>query len=641
MYFECVQLYDDSGSPVPILSPHQPSVYFMTIHDAGMTPFSLSFDEYIRMFPSAWLFEHFLKNKSGSRKILSSNALADQVARFSEPSSLQIKFKELGEAEKRLCSLVYLCGDSGLPALEKSDYLNDPAILSFIIYAGRDDAGAVRYFGFSGFEPSLRLLMAETLLHAGPVVKRAASTMSPHGREYCLSDIAVVLALAMQGLLEKKKQGGLTKNSLLKIGKLTHESFPGFTVQDRADCIIRYAEFLGVIVENDTGFACRGTAAEEWLNGSSESQCRDLAIYIGKYAGAWCRELLSELLRRAGERWLSITLFPEKARQEALKALFILHWAGIIDLAGAGDEIIFGAPVTRPSPILPLDTVDDKRRTAVRTIVVLPDFTAMLPQEISPEQLFRFSQVGILHSLDRVYKGAIDRATLNNSLARGLDSATVLRRLAEWNAPANVVETLREWIREYYRLYISDAPVLITCDKKATYEIASYEPLAGFIERMPAFAVFRIRQGVEESVKRVLSDMGYDYRMPLRESPAAPTGSGNPARCPVPVDVFKPIIPGNGRVRETLLLLKGKKYGSGLKSLDLTETMHIIDYAILTAQELTIEYGGSLLIKKGLYTILPAAVSDEAEPILDGSDQIGKKRQFTIRKIVRIGVGRS
>jgi hypothetical protein len=608
----------------------------MTIHDAGMTPFSLNFDEYIRMFPSAWLLEHFLKNRSNSRKILSSDALADQVACFSEPPSLQNKFEELGEAERRLCSLVYLCGDSGLPALEKSDYLNDPVILSFIIYAGRDSAGAVRYFGFSRFEPSLRPLMVETLLHAERVVEKGG-LVSPR-QEYCLSDIAVVMALAMQGLLEKKKQGSLTKNSLLKIGKLTHDSFPGFTVQDRADCIIRYAESLGMIVENDTGFACRGVAAEEWLCQSPESRGRDLALFIGRYAGAWCRELLAELLRRAGERWLPITIFPEQARKEALKALYILHWGGIIDLAGVGDEIVFGAPVARPSSVLPLDAVDDKHRTIVQTIVVLPDFTAVLPQETPPEQLFRFSHIGTFHSLDRVYKGVIDRATLNNSLTRGLDSATVLRRLTEWNAPANVVETLREWIREYYRLYIADGSVLITCDEKVTYEIASYAPLAELIERMPAFAVFRIRQGAGESVKRVLSGMGYDYRMPLRESSV---WSGNPAQRPVPINVFEPIIPGNGRDTENALLLRGKKYGSGLKSLDLTETMHIIDYAILTVQELTIEYGGSPLIKKGLYTILPTAVSGGAEPMLDGSDQVGKKRQFTIRKIARIGVGRS
>ena len=187
----------------------------MTIHDAGMTPFLLRFDEYVRMFPSAWLFEHFLHSRSGARKILSSNTLADRVARFSEPASLQNQFSGFSVEDRRLCSLVYLCGDSGLPALEWNDFLSDPAILSFLIYAGRDGAGAVRYFGFSTFEPSLRPIMAETLLHAAPVTERAGSA-SPR-REQCRSDIAVVMALATQGLLERKNRVVLPKTRWLKL----------------------------------------------------------------------------------------------------------------------------------------------------------------------------------------------------------------------------------------------------------------------------------------------------------------------------------------------------------------------------------------------------------------------------------------
>ena len=565
----------------------------MTIHDTGMTPFSLSFDRYIRKFPSAWLFEHFLKSRSGSRKILSSNALSDRVAKYSEPLSLQQQFEELTEQEKRLCSLTYLCGDSGLPAPEKSDYFSDPAILSFLIYAGRDADGTVRYFGFSEFEPILRPLMAETLLHAEPVPENVA-LVSPR-QEYCLSDITAVMVLAMQGLLEKKKQGSLTKNSLLKIGKLTHDSFHGFTVQDRADCIIRYAEYCGMIAENDAKFVCRETAVEEWLCRSPENRSSELARFVEDYAGSWCRELLSELLTRGSEQWLPLTLFPERARNEALKTLLVQQWAGIIDLSRAGDEIVFGALRTHPTMLPPPDEVDgSKHRTVARTIVVLPDFTAVLPEETLPEQLFRFGHVGILHSLDRIYKGVIDHPTLNNSLARGLDSGTILQKLAEWNAPSNVVETLREWIREYYRLYITESPVLITCDEKVTYEIASYEPLAGLIEQVPACAVFRIKPGIGDSVKKVLSGMGYDYRMPLHESPA---GSAGPVQRPLLAKAFEPIRPGSERVTENAMRFKGKKYGSGLKALDLNEITHIIDYAILTAQELTIEFGGSLLIK--------------------------------------------
>ena len=250
--------------------------------------------------------------------------------------------------------------------------------------------------------------------------------------------------------------------------------------------------------------------------------------------------------------------------------------------------------------------------------MVLPDFTAVLPQETPPEQLYRFGHVALLHSLDRVYKGAIHRSTLNDSLARGTEAATILSWLAEWNTPANVVETLREWIREYYRLYIADEPVLVSCDEKVTGEIASYEPLAGLIERVPAVAVFRIKPGAGESVRQVLSSMGYDYRMPTVEPPGAGHVQRRAAR-PDAANVFEPVVFGSGRPAENAML-KGKKYGSGLKALDLNETMHIIDYAILTGHELTVEYGGSPLIKKGLYTFFPTAISGSAEPMLDGSD---------------------
>ncbi len=601
-----------------------------------MKPNFPSFDAYIRMFPSAWLFDHFLEPGRDTRKILSSNALADRVAAFSEPAGLQRRFMELTEAEKRLCALAYLFGESGLPVPEKSDYLSDPAILSFLVYAARDSAGAVRYFGFAEFEPSLRPLMAQTLLDAEPpreVVEATASSRPEH----CLIDITAVMVLALQGVLDKKKQGGLTKNSLLKIGRLTHDTFPGFSVQDRADCMTRYAQSSGMIVENETGFRCRGGVVEEWLSRSPESRIGELSRFIVGYAGGWSMELLAAICR-AGERWLPLALFPEQARQEALKTLLTLQWAGIVDCAGAGDEIFFGAQRCGEAA-LPHPGESESGRPAAQTgapaIVVMPDFAAVLPQEISSEELFHFGRVGILHSLDRVYKGAIDRSTLNDSLARGLDGGTILAWLAGWNTPANVVETLREWIREYYRLYIADDPMLITCDEKVTYEIASYEPLAGLVERVPAVAVFRIKPGAGESVRKVLTGMGYDFRMPTPEPPA----QGLPEAPSPSARAIDPIVSATGRPSDTMVL-KGKKYGSGLKALDLNETMHIVDYAILTTQEVTIDYSGSPLMKKGLYTFLPVAVSGGAEPLLDGSESGGKKRQFFIRKIVRIGVGR-
>ena len=87
--------------------------------------------------------------------------------------------------------------------------------------------------------------------------------------------------------------------------------------------------------------------------------------------------------------------------------------------------------------------------------------------------------------------------------------------------------------------------------------------------------------------------------------------------------------------------MRGKKYGAGLKTFDMNETIHVIDYANLTGQELVFDYGGSPLLKKGRYTVTPNACSRGAEPVVEATDQRGRKKDFFVSKIIRIGVGRS
>ena len=222
-------------------------------------------------------------------------------------------------------------------------------ILSFLIYIGRDSGGAARYFGFAGFEPSLRQLMTETLLQTRQEAD-APAVAAPSRSDHCLSDITAVTVLALQGQLEKKKLGGLTKNSLSKIGKLIHESYHGFAVHDRAECIIRYTEHCGMVVEGETGFRCREAEAIAWLERTSESRTRDLNEFIADFAGGWCTDLLAELVRQAEDFRLPIAVFPQEARHEAVKALLTLQWAGIIDCSGEGEELAFGAVRSSPQP---------------------------------------------------------------------------------------------------------------------------------------------------------------------------------------------------------------------------------------------------------------------------------------------------
>ena len=347
------------------------------------------------------------------------------------------------------CSLAYLLGDSGMPAPESCvDHLNDPLVRSFLVYAGRNASGTVRYFGFPEFEPVLWPFCAATIVRAA-TVKTKAAPVSPRPA-HCFNDIAVLTTLALQGLLEKKKQGGLTRTGLQKIARLTNDESEG-----TAGLLIHCAVQTGILRENERDISRQTENLKSGFLRRRPSCCR-AARYAAEFAGPWCLELLREALHRAGAAWLS-ERFPGKERTAVITTLRIFRWAGLIETAKAGGEIVFGA-VREKSPAAPAE-----KKGAV---VVLPDFTAVIAQEAPPEHLYGFGLIGTLQSLDRVYKGAIDRRVLNDSLAMGFQGETILARLTEWQSPANVIATVRESIREFHRLYITEGPILVATDER-------------------------------------------------------------------------------------------------------------------------------------------------------------------------------
>jgi hypothetical protein len=85
--------------------------------------------------------------------------------------------------------------------------------------------------------------------------------------------------------------------------------------------------------------------------------------------------------------------------------------------------------------------------------------------------------------------------------------------------------------------------------------------------------------------------------------------------------------------------IRGSKYGAAMKTLELSEVVQVIDYAILTSQQLTLAYEGSPYVRKGTYTLTPIVCSKGVEPLLDAELQrTGSRRQFYVKKISAIGV---
>ncbi|MBN1129735.1 MAG: hypothetical protein JXA71_12145 [Chitinispirillaceae bacterium] len=587
----------------------------------------LTFNDYVGMLPAEWIFDRVLKKSGSRRKIISSSAIREGCRDFSRPEALARGFEALAPDQRLTCSLAYLSGEAGIAASETAAGLNDHLLCSFLVYAARRDGGAVRYFGFNEFEPHLRAAMAREL--SGRAVRKNMARPHPLRRERMLSDLTVVVTLACQGVLQKKKQGGLLRSAVQKMAQLTgaHDTAGG------SDCLAglltECAVGSGLLVENDEAYRCVPEACDAWMQRPVPDRIRETLDLTVRIAGGWRMPLLQEIVRLAHDGWLSTSLFPEEDRKRASEVVAMLAWAGIVVCTRHGGELLFGRPRE-------LDTGEPYGEGVV---TVMPDFSVVIAQEASPLMLYRFGHCGSLQSLDCIYKGVVDRAIVSDSLARGLGGELLLGWLAGWGAPPNVMVTVREWIREFNRLYISDHSMLVAGEERVAGQIDAYAPIRDLVEKVPVHAVYRIRQGSEGKVREILSSMGFDPRMPWCDDD--PLSGEPPGEKPLSDAVWEPVVTEKSPVVQKPLAMRGTKYGAGLNTYDLSETMHVIDYALLTGQRLVFEYAGSALVKRGMYSVTPLSCLRGGEPQVEAVDGKGKKRKFLVGKVVRIGVGTS
>jgi ribulose bisphosphate carboxylase small subunit len=222
-------------------------------------------------------------------------------------------------------------------------------------------------------------------------------------------------------------------------------------------------------------------------------------------------------------------------------------------------------------------------------------------------------------------------------LTFGIKGGELLRNLASWGTPENVIETVREWIREYSRLYVLAADFIVVCDQKTSSQLSSFQPLMGMMEPVEAYSVFRIKRGNEKEVRELLEEMGFDPRVPEQ-----------PASDPVPEVIhalegeydpeYELLFDLQEKKEEQTRSMKTGKYSEELKALDLNEIHHVIHYALLMGYQLKFEYAGSPHIKRGEYTVTPVSVTADKEPALEAKKNGEAVKKYYIQRIVRIGV---
>jgi hypothetical protein len=601
----------------------------------------------------------------------------EAVEAFAAKGALVKRFKELPPALRFRCAQVYLMGAAGLLLADLTAYRKEPILSSLLVFAaaqGGPGAGAAKLFGFSEFEPSLRTLLAESLLGFGDAGECSPSAPAAANPRRPLSDIAVVCSLAAQGQLARSVHGGLSRSALNALKRLVHD--PTLTGRGTPDGGPGYpAGFLighclneGLIIDTDTEYAIDRQAFAAWLDRSVKERLHRLSDYAEEFLEGAGLELARELFKRAEGRWIAVNqILPEADRPAFVRALGVFEFLGRVQTTHSHGGLKF-TPCRQDG-----DGADAHADEPARDTVIMPDFSVIIPQEVTPAELFEFSVIGILSAFDKVYNGQITKESVSNALSAGVDADLLRDWLRKRNAAANVVKTVEEWIREFNRLYVCSGFVLASCDETVTRQISALEPLRKHLTEVKAHTVFMVKHGSEHKVLDMLKRLGFDTRMPggqalkvdrnyrdtrladdidaeaedenieaaWQDDEEAEADDIQERHASGGVRRFSPLTDfgvtpespkRSGAMNRT-------KYGSGLKALEPSEMIHVVDYAMLTNQALVIDYDGSAYIKRNIYTVVPLGLDKGIDAAVEAEiPYVRGRKQFYLDKIKRIAV---
>ncbi|MDR0306016.1 MAG: hypothetical protein LBI42_04160 [Chitinispirillales bacterium] len=602
-------------------------------------PGIIRFRDYIKKLPHQWILDNLICNADKSRRILSSAMIEETVSKFVSKQSLAERFEGLPQEFKLKCAQVYLMGANGLGVACQDDFVNDTLLNSLLVFAAVD-RGITRYFGFDEFEPHLRSLMAQALCEAGRGSRTAAKQQAAVYPWRPLNDVAAVCSMAFQKLLKRSRFGGISRSGLSQLKRLVHDSTLTGKGGDRdagghpSGFLIGYCLRNKLIAPAESEYILDQRRFDTWLKTGVKERLLEFIEYASVFCGRFGFELLTGVLDKCEGKWFTVkNMVPEPDREIFLQALKVYDFLGFLAVENLSGEARF-------TQLRNVNGDPDRLLSNQEAVpmIIMPDFSVIIPQEVSPPELFSYANIGILKSFDKVYKGQINRQSVSNAMSQGVDDTDIRLWLLKRNSPANVLSTVEEWAREFSRLYVCHGAILVSSTEKVTLQLCAYEHLKKYLTPVDNHAVFRILPEGEQEVLETLEKLGFDPRA-SDEHPAV-TSCEDKCVETLAEKSWEAVTDFScASAFERAVPMRGTKYGEQLKELDINEMSHVVDYAILTGQRIIIDYEGSAFIKQNTYTVLPLALQKGPDPVIEAEVSRTKARkQFFLRKVRRIGV---
>ena len=602
-----------------------------------LTP--LVFSDYLRHVPPSVIYTLLPGKTADKRGIISASMLADAAQALREHDSITGRFLALSEPDRIRCALAYVCGGRGLPAETVSGF-DDVLLQSLLVYITFAPDGSMIYIGFDELVPSLTPLISTALSATAARPALAAGHYWPWRAQ---SDVCAVCIAALQDLLKINKGGQLFKASILSTEKLLQAAHGACEnhVDNLLVMLVKYGIHEQMLFEDDQQIQANRTTIGEWLSLPVHHRHGTLTIFARTYYGNWRWDLIRTLA--ATPR--TIALFPAPLRNEAQQVLAAMHYLGLIEISAESTK----------SPLLfwlTDSSASEGARATETSIRVLPDFSAVIAQEIDLTELYSFTNIGILRSFDRIYNGAISQKSISDALAHGTPAEVIIMLLKKWGAPANVSVSITEWVDQFNRLALFDGDAIFCADPQTARQLSALASIKDNIECIGTQTVFVVRHGQAATVSRLLAGMGFDCRMPYtkRNQPGSDipddddtTGTKKTrdllAELTEQTVTPQPIVDFVNQSKPLHHQQRGGKYSAELKALDMSELFHVIDYAIITGSQIRFEYLGSAGLKKGIHAVTPVLLVKGTDPVFEGIIHAGSgSRRYYINKIAKIGV---
>ncbi len=599
----------------------------------------LGFAEYLKELPPARVLERFVLAGQRERRILSAAEIDRICSAFAAGGPLRDTFAELSPEAQVACSLSYLTLPAGLPSAACSS-AGQELLDSFLVHVVRDRDGNLMFRGFYEFEPALRAPMVAVLREAAVV----AFDAEPQWRQavHVVNDLTLTVMLASSGVLQTTRAGTLSKASQVAARKLLHcgKSPWKREIHRPIRVLVDVAQRMGFLVRREGGYRLDRQRFNDWLNLGADTMYGELVREVTTRERPWHWPLAVSVcalkMTEEGREWVRLDAMGGDVTASLEAGAQTGEALGMLCAQVVDGQLLCAA---RP------DALARRGAAAVvpprEAVTVLPDFSVIIHQECAPTVLRDFCELGELFSLDGVYRGTISRQAIGDSLYDGAGAERIMERLSQWQAPHIVVETVREWVRVFGRVCVPDEGVVLVGDAGVGEQLGALESARGLIEPVAAARAFRIKPGHVEEVRQMLAGLGFDTRAPRVwvEPPGTVSAvdqleQERDEQCELVTDTASEAVAVPRRTPGT-----GGKYGAELKELPQSEMDHVIDYAMLMGHRLRLEYEGSPSLKRGEYTVLPAAFSSGAEGVVEGEDvRTGTRKRFLRERIKAIGV---